>query len=52
VKRNIDILKRFVNVYIIEDKGNLLGGALHKNSPVDLGLEVWNELYKSKTKIR
>lgn len=51
VKKNIDTLKRFLNVYIIEDGKGLLGGVEGKNSPIDKGIEVWNELYKNKRKI-
>lgn len=44
-------LKRVTNVYIINDKKKLLGGKETKNSPTDLTQEVWEELYKNKTKI-
>nr|WP_024835501.1 CHC2 zinc finger domain-containing protein [Clostridium sp. 12(A)] len=52
VKENIDLLKRFVNVYVIIDKKNLLGGVEGKNSPVDLGKEVWESLYQTRVKIK
>lgn len=52
VSRNIAMLKRFVNVFIIEDKNELLGGAAAKNSPIDMGIEVWNQLYEERRKIR
>lgn len=51
VKENISILKRFVNLYIIEDKDKLLGGKESKNSPIDLGFDVWQKLYSQKKKI-
>ncbi|WP_143322656.1 CHC2 zinc finger domain-containing protein [Clostridium sp. HBUAS56010] len=52
VKENIDLLKRFVNVYVIVDRDNLLGGAEGKNSPVDLGKDIWESLYRTKVKIK
>lgn len=51
VKRDIDKLKRVTNVYVIEDKNKLLGGALTKNAPVDCGKEIWEQLYNTKRKI-
>lgn len=48
----IDFLKQFTNVFIVKDRGGLLGGAEAKNSPIDCGIDVWNELYKNKTKVR
>lgn len=51
VKRNIDILKKFTNVYVIEDNDMLLGGAESKNSPIDKGFEIWERLYAKKRKI-
>lgn len=50
VLENINILKRFVNLYLIEDDGSL-GGKEGKNSPVDLGFSVWEKLYAKKRKI-
>lgn len=50
-KRQIDTLKRITNVYIIQDQKGLLGGAESKNSPVDCGKEVWDELYANKRKV-
>jgi DNA primase len=52
VQRNINLLKRFTNVYVIEDKENLLGGIKAKNSPIDKGMEIWNQLYANKRKIK
>lgn len=51
IRRNIEMLKHFVNVYVIEDKDNLLGGAEAKNAPVDCGKDVWLELYENKRKV-
>lgn len=51
VKCDIDRLKRLTNVYIIQDKSQLLGGKEAKNSPADLGEEVWTELYENKKKV-
>lgn len=51
VIRNINMLKRFTNVYIIEDKKGLLGGVEGKNSPIDKGIDIWNELYANKKKV-
>lgn len=51
VKKNIDKLKRFTNVFIVEDPDNLLGGAEAKNSPVDCGIDVWEILYSQKRKV-
>ena len=44
------MMRRFLNVYIIDDK-EMLGGADAKNSPVDLGKEIWEKLYEGKYKI-
>lgn len=46
----LDTLSHFTNVYVVYDKERLLGGAQTKNSPVDCGREVWDELYASKTR--
>lgn len=51
VYENMCMLKRFINLYVIEDRHNLLGGVEAKNSPVDLGLDIWNELYRNKRKV-
>lgn len=51
VKRSIDKLKRITNVYIIQDKNQLLGGKDAKNAPVDLGEDIWRELYKNRKKV-
>ena len=51
VKRDVDILRRTTNTFIIEDKKELLGGASAKNSPVDMGQDIWNELYGTRRKV-
>lgn len=51
VKQDINKLRRVTNVYVIEDKNKLLGGALTKNAPVDCGKEIWEQLYDTKRKI-
>lgn len=51
VRQSIDKLKRITNVYIIQDKNHLLGGKDAKNAPVDLGEEIWEELYSSRKKV-
>ena len=48
---NIKLLRRFTNVYVIEDKNEMLGGAEAKNSPVDCGESIWRQLYDSKRKV-
>lgn len=51
VREHINRLKRVTNVFVIDDKNKLLGGADSKNAPVDVGKEVWEELYASKRKV-
>ena len=51
VRDDIDKLRRVTNVYIIDDKQKLLGGEKTKNSPVDCGLDIWEDLYSSKRKV-
>lgn len=51
VSRNLNKLKRITNVFIIEDRQRLLGGADAKNSPVDCGEEIWETLYSQKRKV-
>lgn len=50
-KETIQTLKLFTNVYIIHDEAGLLGGKKEKNSPVDKGKEIWDELYEKRIKI-
>ena len=51
VKSNSDKLRRVTNVYVIEDTDKLLGGKEAKNSPVDCGLDIFEELYLNKRKV-
>jgi DNA primase len=51
VQKNINMLKRFVNLYIIQDKDNLLGGKEAKNSPIDKGFDIWSTLYSQRKKV-
>lgn len=51
VKRNIDKLKKVTNVFIIQDRKKLLGGAEAKNAPVDCGKDIWEQLYRQKRKV-
>jgi DNA primase len=48
IKKQIHMLLHFKNLYLIVDKNKLL---TEKDSPVDKGKEVWDELYKSKVKM-
>ena len=50
-KDNIKLLCSFTNVYVVYDRDGLLGGKDGKNSPVDKGKEIWDELYKKRIKI-
>lgn len=47
---NIDKLKRFTNVYVMIDE-ELLGGKQAKNSPIDLGYDIFEQMYNNKKKI-
>ena len=51
VADNIDKLRKVTNVYVIDDEDELLGGVNSKNSPVDCGQEIWEELYSNKRKV-
>ena len=51
VRQDIDKLKRVTNVFVIEDRQKLLGGAGAKNAPVDIGQAVWEQLYAAKRKV-
>lgn len=51
VVANVEKLKKFVNVYIIYDSDNLLGGADKKASPPDAGKEIFDKLYRSRKRI-
>lgn len=45
-------LSRFTNVYVILDEDDLLGGRDDKQSPVDMGYEIWQELYRKRKRVR
>ena len=49
--KELKMLTRFCNVYYINDREHLLGGKEGKNSPVDLGADVWNELYENRGRV-
>lgn len=51
VKKNLSVLRRYVNLYIVTDPRKLLGGVEAKNSPVDRGIDVWKELYANRKRI-
>jgi len=51
VKKNLDVLKVYTNVYVMEDKEGLLGGTDAKNAPADCGKEVFDTLYQYKRKV-
>ena len=51
VRKSIDKLKRITNVFLIEDRQGLLGGKETKNAPVDMGKDIWEELYNEKRKV-
>jgi hypothetical protein len=51
VAKSINKLRRVTNVYTINDYDELLGGASAKNSPVDCGIDIWEELYENKRKV-
>jgi DNA primase len=51
VAKSINKLRRVTNVYTINDYEELLGGAAAKNSPVDCGIDIWEELYENKRKV-
>lgn len=51
MRADLNKLKMFTNVYVIEDKNKLLGGAETKNAPADCGEEIWHRLYREKRKV-
>ena len=46
-----DKLRRYMNVFIVEDKNGLLGDKSEKLAPVDKGKEIWEQLYKEKQRV-
>ena len=51
VMKGIDWLPKFTNVYVINDRRNLLGDKSEKNSPVDKGEAIWKELYDNRERV-
>lgn len=51
VAEDIRRLARFTNVYIIEDQEGVLGGKEGKNSPIDLGGDIFQKLYENRRKV-
>ena len=52
IKECVKLLKKFTNVFYINDKNKLLGNKEDKMSPVDKGEDVWNLLYKERVKLK
>ncbi len=51
IVEDIRRLARFTNVYIIEDSEGVLGGKEGKNSPIDLGGDIFQKLYEKRRKV-
>ena len=51
IMKGIDWLPKFTNVYVINDRRNLLGDKSEKNSPVDKGEAIWKELYECRERV-
>ena len=51
IRAEVKELKRFVNVYMIQDTKKLLGEPEEKVSPPDKGRAVWEQLYNNKVRI-
>ena len=51
IAEDIRRLARFTNVYIIEDQEGVLGGKEGKNSPIDLGGDIFQKLYENRRKV-
>ena len=51
IKDCTKMLRKFTNVFVIYDKKGLLGKKTDKLSPVDLGKDIWEILYKERMKI-
>lgn len=49
IDKKIQKLRRYVNVFAVIDKNNLLTG--EKDSPVDCGKDIFEELYQQKIRI-
>ena len=51
VVKDLQVLKRMTNVYVLKDIDGLLGGAQAKRSPTDMGREIFEKLLENKQKI-
>lgn len=51
IYESVKWISRFTNLDIISDPQHLLGDVSNKNSPVDMGYDVWQELYKNKERV-
>lgn len=49
IRKKMQFLKRFVNVFAVIDSKKILSG--EKMAPVDDGEKIWNELYEGRIKI-
>ncbi len=49
IRKKMQFLKRFVNVFAVIDSKKILSG--EKMAPVDDGEKIWNELYEERIKI-
>lgn len=47
----LSTLRKYTNIYWIDDKEKLLGTRQDKMSPVDKGKDVWNYLYERKIRV-
>lgn len=52
LSNELKLLSKFVNLYYIDDRCNLLGDKAEKNSPADKGKEVWEILYHKKKELK
>ena len=50
IYKQLKKLSMFLNVYVVFNP-DMLGGADAKNSPVDLGCDIWNKLYAERYKL-
>lgn len=50
IVKNVNMLRKFVNVDIVYDKSGLLGEKTGKVSPADKGKDVWEELYDNRVR--
>lgn len=51
VRTNLNKLRRFTNVFILEDREKLLGGVEAKNSPADCGRDIFERLLANRRKV-